>query len=68
MRAVNHVYAGMRDPLVEAYVPKKPVSGRTHLKYFLDAEFVVDATLFEVNKPGSRDEAVLYLSGKYRRE
>lgn len=68
VRAVNHVYARIRDPLVEAYIPKRPVLGRTRLRHFPDAEFIVDVTLFEVNRPGSRDEAALYLSGKHRRE
>ncbi len=55
-RAVNYVYIRVKDPLVNALVPKKMKLGSRVLQHFSDAKLVVDATLLEINKPSNRDE------------
>ena len=66
-RAVNYVYIRVKDPLVNALVPKKMKLGSRVFRHFPDAKLIVDATLFEINKSSNRNEARLYLSGKHRR-
>ena len=66
-RAVNYVYIRVKDTLVNALVPRKMRLGSRVFQHFPDAKLIVDATLFEINRPSNRDEARLYLSGKHRR-
>ena len=67
MRAINHVYVRVCPPLVQRFVPAKMKLGTRVLKHFPEAKLIVDATLFEIDKPGDRTEAALYCSGKHHK-